>query len=143
MKCNRNEANVYISTNINGNVKKEYLCSECAKDVNMKEFMNMDKILSRMFNSNRMLGFDNMLIPTTMHNFFKDSDMYFDSLFNDFDIKPIEKEIEDTVRIKEENRIDKKEENKKQLQYELKKAIKEERYEDAAVIRDKINGKNK
>lgn len=154
MKCN-NEANVYITTNINGKVKKEYLCSECAGNMNMKKFLDMDKILAKMFNTNDMLGFNSMIRPATMQDVFGRMSLI-DEVFeevgmlnNMFD-KPVkkakprkeDKEVEDTIRIKEENRI-KKTDSIEMLRYELNKAIEEERYEDAAVLRDKINGKNK
>ena len=154
MKCN-NEATVYITTNINGNVKKEYLCSECAGNVDMKKFLDMDKILAKMFSTNDMLDFNSMIRPSRMHDVFGRMSLI-DDVFEEIGMlshmfdRPVkqtktrkeDKEVEDTIRIKEENRI-KNTDSIQMLKYELNKAIEEERYEDAAVLRDKINGKNK
>lgn len=157
MKCNKNEANVYISTNINGRIKKECLCEECARDMDMQKFIDMDKIFATMFNKT-VSQMDNMLMPARMHRFLRNDDLFFNNFFNDiksfddvfegFKIgKQLETEVEDTVRIKEENKINKNTKEKKDksisdLKDELQKAIKEERYEDAAILRDKINDKS-
>lgn len=138
MKCNKNEANVYISKNINGKVTKQCLCSECAKDVNMKQFVDIDKVLARMFNSNEMFNRSNSMFDT----FFDD----FAMIDNMFEIPEIieNSEEEDTIRIDKNNQVGSKKVSKERkesiddLKHQLEIAIKEERYEDAAVLRDKI-----
>lgn len=159
MKCKVNNANVYITTNINGNVKKECLCEECAKNVDMQKFMNMDKMLSRMFGSNNRLSMFDMSMPRTTNDFFERERILFEDMINDMkqinhvfenmeNKRIVKAEPEDTVRMsKGKNVIKKPMQNKEDSIEDLKKkleiAIKEERYEDAAVLRDKINGKNK
>lgn len=170
MKCKENEANVYITKSINGKVKKECLCERCAGIVHSKQMMNMDKMFAKMFSPSHTFDMFNFRMPRLNDSFFgafETQDTFFDNMFRDFDnmnnlvikIKGPDRcksEPEDTVRTIKEDVDEKKEhidnnakniqKNKKVSLEDLKKqleiAVKEERYEDAAVLRDKINGYN-
>lgn len=167
MKCKQNEANVYITTSINGKVKKECLCERCANMVNSRQMMNMDKMFAKMFSPTHAFDMFDFKMPRLNDSFFETQDVFFDDIIRDFDnmnnlvIKlkrpdRCKSEPEDTIRIIKEDSQDKKDnvnnnyrntqKNKKVSLEDLKKqleiAVKEERYEDAAVLRDKINGYN-
>ena len=78
-KCGKNEANYYYSSNINGNVTEKHLCSECAREfensgdyMNTKNmFVDMENMFSGLFGRDRFLsGWDDfgfrmptMLLP--------------------------------------------------------------------------------
>ena len=119
MKCRVNDANVYITTNINGNIKKECLCEECAKSINMTKFMNMDRMLSRMLDSNNRLRRLDVAMPDIANRFFKaEKEIYeemlndvkqINSIFDNVDNKRIdENEPEDTIRVNQDRMIIKK-----------------------------------
>lgn len=170
MKCKENEANVYITTSINGKVKKECLCERCAGMVHSKQMMNMDKLFAKMISPSHTFDMFDFKMPRLNDSFFgafETQDTFFDNMFRDFDnmnnlvikIKGPDRcksEPEDTIRIIKKDNQDKKdnvdnsakniEKNKKvsldDLKRQLENAVREERYEDAAVLRDKINGYN-
>ena len=164
MKCKQNEANVYITSNINGKVKKECLCERCADMVHSKQMMNMDKLFAKMISPSHTFDMFDFKMPRLNDSFFDKQDIFLEDMFRDFDnmnnlvikIKGLDRcksEPEDTIRIiKQENQdnIDNNDKNMQknkkvsleELKKELEIAVKEERYEDAAVLRDKINGYN-
>ena len=130
--CKKNDANFHSITNINGKVTEKHLCTECAKkdsdfidkrETMFNDFISDFKTSLSFFSPITNLGFD---------NFFED----------DFFNAPILVTRKDNKEIKEKQ---KEFDNTKQKQLELnkldlqlKKAVVEERYEDAIVIRDKI-----
>lgn len=150
-KCKTNEANFHKVCNINGKVSETHLCSECAKK--SKEF-DFDKE----FNS---LNFGKSFFDDIMSDF-KTSFSYFTSpLLNNFlDFNDFEDDFFNTKLLSHENKenhgkkivktnnnkpeeIKLSDEEKRKLEIQkldlqLKKAVVEERYEDAVKLRDKI-----
>lgn len=112
-ECKKNEATVHIITDINGRRVEEHLCSECAAKLNK---INTDNIFA---------GFFGM---SPMRKMF--------SLMSGADVSDMAREFfgmvpEKKVEPKELDEITK----RRAL---IAEAIKEERYEDAARIRDEI-----
>lgn len=138
-KCGKNIANVHYRKNINGAVTEQHLCSECAGEIDDEiGFFGRDflgDMFDDMFGRSLFSGFGLMpaLIPAFMLPGYGVS----------FGEKAEESPAEDTnsdKKLSDEKiipEISKKREIK-MLRAQLKTAIDEERYEDAAVIRDKI-----
>ena len=123
--CKQNEANFHSITNINGKVTEKHLCLNCSK--NNKDFEDFKNNAINNFFSNFETNFSYFSNP-------------FIDFYNNFenDIMFLENN-KDCGKIKEETN------KKQQLQLEinktdimLKKAVVEERYEDAIVLRDKL-----
>ena len=140
--CGKNEANVRYTQIVNGVKKEMILCEECAEKMGIKNF----KI-------NMPIHFSNFL-ETGLLGCAECYDMFEDRL--DSVLKNIQGNVKHVGRkplnisekmqntgennTKKMNREEKKVENNEleQLKKDLNKAIEEERYEDAATIRDKI-----
>lgn len=150
-KCNKNEATFHSMTNINGKVTEKHLCSDCAKEE--KEFNNFnDEFLG--FNKKSNSFFDDMMsdFKSTLSYFtnpmidnFLDYDDFFESPLFLEDKKQESKKTEEQSNKVSKTDLSKKlsEKEKKQLEIakldlSLKKAVVEERYEDAIKLRDKI-----
>lgn len=151
-KCKKNEANFHKVCNINGKVSETHLCSECAK--NSKDF-DFDKEFDS-FNVGGKSFFDDIMSD------FKTSLSYFTNpvIDNFLDFPDFSEDFFGDRILPEkvtENRIHKPEvlpaksprpvklsdEEKRKLEIqkldlELKKAVVEERYEDAVKFRDKL-----
>ena len=139
-KCKKNEANFHSITNINGEVKEKHLCLSCAE--NEKEFN--DRNFFNDFNLNTSSFIEDMMSD------FKSSFSYFTNPMLDFDIidddffnvNPIKINTkQNKENLEKLNKISEEEKKKleiKKLEIDLKKAVVEERYEDAIVLRDKI-----
>ena len=159
-KCNKNEATFHSMTNINGKVTEKHLCSDCAKEE--KEFNNFnDEFLG--FNKKSNSFFDDMMsdfknrkwkwetkynlsyFTNPMIDNFLDYDDFFESPLFLEDKKQESKKTEEQSNKVSKTDLSKKlsEKEKKQLEIakldlSLKKAVVEERYEDAIKLRDKI-----
>jgi len=130
--CKKNEANFHSITNINGKVTEKHLCTECAKkdsdfidkrETMFNDFISDFKTSLSFFSPITSLGFD---------NFFEDDFFNTPILVTRKDNKNIEEKQKEFDNAKQKQL----ELNKLDLQ--LKKAVVEERYEDAIVLRDKI-----
>ncbi len=144
-KCKTAEANFHSVTNINGKISEKHLCEKCARGE--REFNSLkDNFLD--FDSHRSF-FDDMMsdFKTTLSYFTSPrlSSFFDDDFFKD-EINLIESEENSENKRslqKEENKRKLSEEEKQQIELnklniQLKKAVVEERYEDAIKLRDKI-----
>ncbi|MCH5320364.1 MAG: UvrB/UvrC motif-containing protein [Eubacterium sp.] len=164
--CNKNEATTHIKKNINGQVDEMHLCSKCAKELGVMEEFKMPSMNDLFANSflgnflgagvaamNSLAGVDRC---HTCGSSFNDivnsghigcSDCY--EKFSDRLEPSIRKIHGNTKHIGKFISYDEQEEPKKTepetesnqldtLKQQLKDAIKEQRFEDAAVLRDKI-----
>ncbi len=154
MKCNKNEANVYYSENINGKRSETYLCSDCAEKVGLK--MRVPSFSSRFGGFFEDPFFSEKGVFGGMLDMMRDFDK---SFFGEDFFKPMlsekteEKESKSTEKAcktceKEPAKTEKQEtvspRNELQsLKRELKKAVSAEEYEKAAVLRDKIRALEK
>lgn len=131
--CKKNDANFHSITNINGKVSEKHLCSDCAKLDN--EFKNKQENFLNDFMSDfkTSLSFFSPMSSLAFNDFFEDD------FFNSYPIKTTRKdnkEIEE--KQKEIDKTKQKQLELNKLDLQLKKAVVEERYEDAIVLRDKI-----
>jgi len=152
-KCNKNEATFHSVTNINGKVSEKHLCSDCAKEE--KEFKNINddflsfgKHATNSFFDDMISDFKTSLSYFTnpmLDDFLDYDDFFAHPLFledkGNKDTKLGEKQGEKQSKLDKTKKLSDKE--KKQLEIAkldiaLKKAVVEERYEDAIKLRDKI-----
>ena len=113
-RCGENEALVFYTETINGRTRKISVCHDCA------DFLGIGK-KEDFFNHG--LTFDFLGIP--------------------IGIMPRSKPDPQKMKIKKPEEKVPTEKSTEQLEKELEKAVKEERYEDAARFRDMINEKEK
>lgn len=132
-KCKTKDANFHSITNINGKVSEKHLCSDCAKQD--KDFeTNRESILNDFISDFKTsLSFFSPITSLGFDNFFEDSF---------FNVSPIKINKEDNKVLEEKQKELGREKQRQieinKLDLQLKKAVVEERYEDAIVLRDKI-----
>ncbi|MBQ7202588.1 MAG: UvrB/UvrC motif-containing protein [Eubacterium sp.] len=160
--CNERQANTHIKRIINGKREEMHLCSECAKELGvMSDFefepFSMDSFFGNLLGAgahalNQLAGIDRCTYCGTTFNDVINSGQVgcahcYDKFENEL-APSIEKLHGKTKHIGKsvtytEEADDKKPEpklsEKEQLKAELKLAVQEQRFEDAAVLRDKIN----
>ena len=130
-KCNEKEGIVYIYRNINGVASKTVLCMDCAKEVELKELKKVENIMANYMK--------NMFMPVSFRNSFWNPIELEDEIYSMSNLLDVGIWDEEKVQPQKQVRNEKtKEEQKRELEIKLKKAVEEERYEDAAVIRDKM-----
>ena len=159
--CNQNEATTFIKRNINGHKEELHLCSECAKELGVMDEFRMPT-MSEMF-GDTFLGRCRSC-GSSFNDIVQSGRMGCADCYDKFEeklepsIRKIHgktKHIGKFVSYSEDNEVNDraKEESVSQekselesLQEQMKAAINEQRFEDAAVIRDKIKeiqeGKN-
>lgn len=158
--CNEREANTHIKRIINGKKEEMHLCEECARELGvMEEFsfepFSMDSLFGNLLGAgakalNSLSGIDRCTYCGTTFNDIVNSgrvgcshcyDKFEEKLSPSIEklhgrAKHIGKNIsyteEETPEQNEISEIDK-------LKADLKLAVEEQRFEDAAVLRDKIN----
>ncbi len=162
--CNEREANTHIKRNINGKKEELYLCEECARELGvMKEFefepfsaFGTDSLFGNLLTAgvsafNTLTGIDRCTYcGSTFNDIVNSGRVGCDHCYEKFEsrLEPsIErlhgrtKHIGKSVSYTEEEapEEEKSENEVEKLKAELKTAIQEQRFEDAAVLRDKIN----
>ncbi len=167
--CNKNEANAFVRKNINGKVTEMHLCSECAAKLGIMHDFSVENIFGDTFFGNLLsAGLDSMNILSSVdrceycgstfndivknglvgcaHCYDKFSDKLEDSIQKIHGkTSHIGKNISYTEEAESTEEEKPKEEAKDELtdlQDQLKTAIEEQRFEDAAVLRDKIKDIN-
>lgn len=141
-KCQKRQANFHYTQIVN-NAKYEFnLCAECAHDMgltkNFNERMSLSGMLDSFF-SPRTIG----AITDTPRAFKINGERLYRNEFENEIDKMFCEFGEETKR---QNELEKNDESKEKntvenLKLSLKKAIEEERFEDAARIRDEIKSK--
>jgi len=140
--CKKNEANFHSITNINGNITEKHLCLDCAKQdsnfIDKKENIFNDFISD--FKTS--LSFFSPVSSFNFDDFFEDDFFNFPktNMLNSKEMgnnKSKQTEIE-KIRQNELSKQAEKQRGLNKLDLQLKKAVVEERYEDAIVLRDKI-----
>lgn len=150
--CGKNEVNFRYTQVINGEKREIALCDKCAKKLGL-ESLDFSREIEDLFNMSFAESFlpsftrTNMLGSRNLGTIFN-NDIFSNPFFGEVRQEP--EQIETTSGLNDAEKQDvlkdienatkkNKQENKKQkLESELEKAIKEERYEDAAKIRDEI-----
>ena len=170
--CNKREANVKYTEIINGEKKEMHLCEECSEKLGLNNIsfdmpINFSNFFDDIFND-----YEDEFIPLlektktlkcnkcgmTYDEFLKEGKFGCSNCYASFEnkIEPILKRLhgETSHKGRKANQTIKKDNYvevatpeisniKRDLQAELKKAIQEERYEDAAKIRDEIKKEEK
>lgn len=154
--CRKNEVNFRYTQVINGEKREIALCDKCAKKLGL-ESLDFSREIEDLFNMSFAESFlpsfarTNMLGSRNLETIFN-NDIFNNPFFEEVSQEP--EQIETTSSLSDDEKQDvlkdienatrkNKQDNKKQkLESELEKAIKEERYEDAAKIRDEIKKLN-
>ena len=159
--CNNNEANTHITKIINGKREEMHLCSECAEKLGvMEEFkfepFSMDSFFGNLLGAgasalNSLTGIERCgYCGSSMNDIINSGKVGCANCYDKFEerLSPSIEKIhgktrhigksvsytEEAEQGAEAQSLSKEEELKEQL----KKAVQEQRFEDAAVIRDKI-----
>lgn len=173
--CNKNEATTFIKKNINGKKEEMHLCSECARELGVMDEFRMPT-MSEMFGDTFLGNFLGAGVAAMNSLAGVDRCSSCGSSFNDIVqsgrigcadcYEKFQDKLEPSIRkihgktkhigkfiscVKEPDDDTEKEKKPEKselesLQEQMKSAIEEQRFEDAAVIRDKIKqlqeGKN-
>lgn len=149
-KCKQNNATVYFSKNINGNITEYNLCRDCAEKEGIYESFNREyKLIQNNFFASPFAFFEN---PFKMFDIFRDTEKnmlspkescpYCKSTLEDykktgkFGCAMCYETFKDKMK---DIKNDESERDKiSTLRAKLEKAVKEEHYEDAAKLRDEI-----
>ena len=145
-KCGKNQATTHYKSVVNGKVHEEYLCSNCAENLNISSFYFPSVFSSLMGENTNIIKTKHCSCCGSSFNDIKRSGKAGCSncyeTFKD-EILPSLKQIHGTIKhkqienpvVKTATKIEDQLEIKKE---ELKKAVLEERFEDAAKLRDEI-----
>ena len=151
-RCGKNNANIKIVKNYNGNVEEIYLCSACAsqEDLNFNQEFYNPSLFGNLFNIFTPLGTKEIICDkcNTSYSEFKQSGKFGCAhCFNKFEpyLDPLFKNIHGATihtgklpkRSAEPIRIKRQADD---LKKKLKLAIAEENFEEAAKLRDEIKG---
>lgn len=160
--CNNNEATTHIKKNINGNVTEMHLCSECAKELGVMEEFSPESFFNDTFFGNFLgagvpamnilSGIDHCeYCGSTFNDIVKSGRVGCANCYSKFEdrLQPTitkmhgnAKHIGKNVTYTEDKEAEPEISELDKLKNDLKLAIKEQRFEDAAVLRDKINEMN-
>ena len=158
--CHTNEANTHIQKIINGHKEEMYLCEDCAKELGvMNEFnfepFSMDNFFGNLIGAgasafNSLVGVNSCsTCGSTLKDIIDSGHVGCSDCYDKFEnrLAPSIEKIHGNVKHIGKNVTYTEATNKKesatnsslsQLKKELKQAVKEQRFEDAAVLRDKI-----
>lgn len=158
-KCNKNEANFHYQSITNGKVSKFHLCSECAKEMGfLKEkeiFPKVPNIFADFLSLEPMFTplKSEMVCPSCNESFDKIKKSGFlgcEKCYEHFSslVENILSKIQPSTTHKgklsgEEGKRIEKENELKNLKEELKRAVIDENYEKACILRDKIKDMEK
>ncbi len=143
-KCGKNNANITYNQNINGEVTNLNLCEECAHKLGI--FNSFDDIFSPM-----VLDLD-YILPEEIKckkcgytlSKYRNSGLFgcdscYDTFKNEIDSILLKLQGKNrNVQKLESNKNDKPESQEEKLRKELEQLVKDEKFEEAAVVRDKI-----
>lgn len=160
--CNHNEATTHIKKNVNGNVTEMHLCSDCARELGVMEEFSPESFFNDTFFGNFLgagvpamnilSGIDHCeYCGSTFNDIVKSGRVGCANCYTKFEdrLQPTitkmhgnAKHIGKNVTYTEEKEAEPEISELDKLKNDLKLAIKEQRFEDAAVLRDKINEMN-
>ena len=164
--CNENEATTYIKKNINGNVTEMHLCSDCVKELGVMDEFSPESFFKDTFFGNFLgAGIPAMNVlsgiehcescGSTFNDIVRSGKVGCADCYSKFEdkLEPTIKKIHGNAshigkHVTYTQEVEPEEEKTPQLsetdklKEDLKLAIKEQRFEDAAVLRDKIKELN-
>lgn len=125
-KCKKNEATFHKVTNINGRITEYHLCEKCAEKNNVKfdDFSDMFSEFRENFFNDSFFNKD-LLLDNKKEYIMKDNSEYV---------------VDNNINISKflETKVERNKKTLKELEKSLKKAVKEERYEDASKLKKQI-----
>lgn len=131
-RCGKNEATFYFKSNINGNVTEQHLCGDCARKLGYTEQLRPRSLFDDDFFTRPFRLFEPLFAPMSAR------------LLTEFP-EPTCEEASSPVAVEERAPAVQEEQEKWQrerernaLQAQLKNAIAEENFEEAARLRDAI-----
>jgi len=156
--CNHNEATTYIKKNMNGNITEMHLCSECANKLGVLDEFSSESFFGDSFFGNLLgMGIPSMNVlsgiehceycGSTFNDIVKNGKVGCANCYDKFEDKLASsivkmhgrtKHIGKNVSYTEEAANPPYESEAEKLKKALKLAIEEQRFEDAAVLRDQI-----
>lgn len=150
-ECKINQSTVHITKIINGVKKEIHICSECAKKLENLggfKFINESDFMIPIFNIGSEETVSKVRIcsqcGTRISDFSKSGYLGCPSCYSEFAdylqpvIKRVQRGLKHTGKIPKDSGEISIEREYQRLTAELKAAVEEERYEDAAAIRDKL-----
>lgn len=161
--CNHNEATTHIKKNINGDVTEMHLCVECAKELGVMEEFSPESFFNDTFFGNFLgAGVPAMNIlsgvdhceycGSTFNDIVKNGKVGCANCYSKFEdrLQPSIKKMHGNAKhigknvtyTQEPDNEIKSQTELESLKNQLKAAIKEQRFEDAAVLRDRIKEMN-
>lgn len=135
-RCGRNEATFYFKSNINGKITEQHLCSDCAREMGYTDKLRSRSLFDDDFFTRPFRLFEPLFEPMGAR------------LLTEFPEPLCEGEQPRTAVREKEPAVDaeqekwKNERERNALQAQLKAAIEEENFEEAARLRDVIRGMN-
>lgn len=155
--CGKKEANVKYYENINGKKQTLYFCEECAKKIGFSNFSDISSLFSPIFTS--IPEFDLLekkkcnMCGCTIDDYLKSGMLGCENCYKVFEdnineliykINGKNKHIKlsEIKNIENEDAAARKKYKIKALKEELENMVKEEKYEEAAIIRDEIKSLN-
>ena len=147
-KCNEREANFFYSSNINGNMSQRHLCSECAHEEGFGELLRPGAMFDDAFDG----LFDDFFSPMRSFMSLPSFDFFgggrgrimapsFPRLRIVLDEpKPATKEAKPAMEVDEATKLLR---EKEALKAQLAEAVKDENFEKAIELRDRLNDINR
>ena len=153
-RCGQNEVNFYYTSNINGKVTEKHLCSKCAEELGYtKELSGLGSMKSMFGGTDSFFGRANRMFGDMFGSFFGETpSLWGRSLFEPMDrwaMPAHEAQAESPVheQTQQQKPMEQKSANPElvrrreinALREELNTCIREENFEKAAELRDKIH----
>lgn len=129
--CGVENATFFCKTTLNGRTSQMHLCHSCAEKLGLSRSMHQafSRPFGRLFDPFSLLGdFAHVSTPTLLTEFPAPDEA----------AAPPQEELVDTIDAKKLQE----ERQKNALQAQLRRAVEEERYEDAARLRDELRALN-
>ena len=131
-RCGRNEATFYFKSNINGKITEQHLCADCARELGYTDKLRSRSLFDDDFFTRPFRLFEPLFEPMGAR------------LLTEFP-EPLCEDEQPRVAMQEKKLVDdaeqekwKSERERNALQAQLKTAIEEENFEEAARLRDAI-----
>ncbi|MDO4810697.1 MAG: UvrB/UvrC motif-containing protein [Eubacteriales bacterium] len=135
-RCGRNEATFYFKSNINGQIAEQHLCADCAREMGYTEKLRPRNLFEDDFFTRPFRLFEPLFEPLGAR------------LLTEFP-EPLCEDEQPRVEVRPKQLLANEEQEKwksereyNALQAQLKTAIEEENFEEAARLRDAIRGLN-
>ena len=131
-RCGKNEATFYFKSNINGKITEQHLCADCAGKLGYTERLRPRSLFDDDFFTRPFRLFEPLFEPMSARLLTE-----FPEPLSEDEKAPVAVREKDLVENEEQERW-KSQRERNALQAQLKAAIEEENFEEAARLRDAI-----